>query len=118
MALLMGQYAYSKIDQEDPEEKKHRQAQSLIYKILLQADDRRSPSFFRIRICKLKVKIGKRIKKLRKSMSLGMSAARVGVYKRVIIHMKTWKRLFQRGNQTINVSGLEPSVFARGLILS
>ncbi|KAF5474781.1 hypothetical protein F2P56_006645 [Juglans regia] len=109
-ALLRGQlYAYSKLDHEDPEEKKHRQAQFLIHKVLFQGDNLRRPSFLRIRICKLKVKIGKRLKKLRKSVLLGISAARVGVYKRVIIYMKAWKRLFQYRGQTI-VS--LPSVFA------
>ncbi|KAG2688271.1 hypothetical protein I3760_09G087500 [Carya illinoinensis] len=108
-ALLRGQlYAYSKLDLEDPEEKKHRQAQFLIHKVLFQADNLRRQSFLRIRICKLKVKIGKRLKKLRKSVLLGISAARVGVYKRVIIHMKAWKRLFHRGQTIVSL----PSVFA------
>jgi hypothetical protein len=110
MALLRrrSSYAYSKIDNEDPEERKHRLAQFLIQKVLLQADSRRRPSLLRIRICRLKVKIGRRLKKLRKSVLLGISAARVGAHKRVISHVKTWRRLFHRG-ETINVS--LPSVF-------
>ncbi|KAB1199504.1 hypothetical protein CJ030_MR0G022797 [Morella rubra] len=108
MALLRGHYAYSTLDNEDPEEKKHRQAQFLINKVLLQADTRRRPSFLRIRICKLKVKIGKRLKKLRKSMVFCISAARGGVYKQVMGHMKTWKRLFYGGET--NIARL-PSVF-------
>lgn len=111
MALLRrsrSSHAYSKIDNEDPEERKHRLAQFLIQKVLLQADSRRRPSLLRIRIFRLKVKIGRRLKKLRKSMLLGISAARVGAHKRVISHVKTWRRLFHRG-ETINVS--LPSVF-------
>jgi hypothetical protein len=111
MALLRRRsYAnYSKIDNEDPEDKKHRLAQFLIQKVLLQADSRRRPSLLRIRICKLKVKIGRRLKKLRKTMLLGISAARVGAHKRVFFsHVKTWKRLFHRGETIVSL----PSVFA------
>lgn len=96
-ALLRKRYAYSMIDQEDLEEIKHRQAQFLIQKILLQADNRRKPSFLRIRMCKLRVRIGRRLKKLRKSMLLGISVARVRLYKQVINRMKTWRRLFHSG---------------------
>lgn len=96
-ALLRKHYAYSKIDEEDPEEIKHRQAQFLIQKILLQADNRRKPLFLRIRMCKLKVRIGRRLKKLRKSMLLGISVARVRLYKQIISRMKTWRLSFHRG---------------------
>ncbi|KAB1215142.1 hypothetical protein CJ030_MR4G001414 [Morella rubra] len=108
MALLRGHYAYSKIDNEDPEEKKHRRAQFLIQKILLQADNRTTPSFSRIRICKFKVKIGRRLKTMRKSMLVGISAARVGIYKQVICHMNPWKRLFRRGKTVVIC---QPSLF-------
>ncbi|XP_059442230.1 uncharacterized protein LOC132174615 [Corylus avellana] len=104
MALLRRQYAYSKIDNEDPEEKRHRLAQLLIQKVLLQADSRKSPSVLRIRICRLKVKIGRRLKKLRKSM---FAARVVGTHKRVISIVKTWKRLFHRGETIVSL----PSVF-------
>ncbi|KAK2974812.1 hypothetical protein RJ640_005596 [Escallonia rubra] len=76
MTLLSRPYAYSKLEIEDPEEFKHRRAQFLIYKVLLQADSRRRPSWLRVRICKLKVKIGKRMKKLRTTVFLAMSAAK------------------------------------------
>ncbi|KAB8731801.1 hypothetical protein FH972_026439 [Carpinus fangiana] len=108
MALLSRQYAYSKIENEDPEEKRHRLAQLLIQKVLLQADSRKSPSVLRIRICRLKVKIGRRLKKLRKSMLFGISAARVvGAHKRVISIVKIWKRLFHPGETIVSL----PSVF-------
>lgn len=96
--------AYSKIDKEDPEEVIHRRAQFLIYKVLQQAETRRRPSNLRIRIRKLKVKIGRRLKKLRKSMLLGISAARVCVYKQVFSQLKTCKTLFGRGDGAIGAS--------------
>ncbi|KAJ7967682.1 Rhodanese-like domain-containing protein [Quillaja saponaria] len=95
-------YAYSKMDMEDPEEKIHRRAQFLIYKVLEQADSRRKPSFLGIKVSKLKVKIGKRLKRLRKKMLSGISAARVGVYKQVISQLKAWKRLFSHGDTIVN----------------
>ncbi|XP_059436984.1 uncharacterized protein LOC132170093 [Corylus avellana] len=112
MALLRRRPSngYSKIDNEDPEEKKHQLAQFLIQKVLLQADSRRRSWVLRIRICRLKVKIGRRLKKLRKvCMLFGISAARVGAHKRVISHVKKWQRLFHRG-ETETLVRL-PSVF-------
>ncbi|XVE87797.1 hypothetical protein DITRI_Ditri19aG0017000 [Diplodiscus trichospermus] len=102
MAILRrSSYGYSKVDKEDQEEISHRRAQFLIYKVLERADYRRKPSFLRIRLCRLKVKIGRRLKKLRKSALVCISAARVGVYKQVIEQLKTWRRLFLRGDGTI-----------------
>jgi hypothetical protein len=88
-------YGYSKLDKEDPEEVMHRRAQFLIYKALQQADfPRRRPSLLRLRLCRLKIKIGKKLKKLRKGMLLSISAARVRVYEQVT---GQWKRLFGDG---------------------
>ncbi|CAL1386050.1 unnamed protein product [Linum trigynum] len=71
---------YSKFDKEDPEEVFHRQAQFLIYKMMQRADDsRRSASFSQTKLCKLKVRIGKRLRKLRKGVVLSMSAARLRI---------------------------------------
>lgn len=91
--------AYSKLEIEDPEEIKHRRAQFLIYKVLQQAADvsprrRKRRSWLRIRMCGLKVRIGKRLKKLRKGIVLSVGAAKASGRKQVICHMKTWKRLF------------------------
>lgn len=98
MVILSRSYGYSKVDKEDEEEIIHRRAQFLIYKVMEQADARRKPSFLRIRLCRLKVKIGRRLKKLRKSALVTISSARIGVYKQVIDHLKTWRRLmFNRG---------------------
>ncbi|XWS19424.1 hypothetical protein CRYUN_Cryun31cG0014700 [Craigia yunnanensis] len=101
MAILRRSYGYSKVDKEDPEEIIHRQARFLIYKVMEQADTRRKPSFLRIRLCRLKVKIGRRLKKLRKSALVSISAARIGVYKQVIDLLKTWRRYFIRGDGSI-----------------
>ncbi|XP_021294516.1 uncharacterized protein LOC110424292 [Herrania umbratica] len=99
MAILRRSYAYSKVDKEDPEEIIHRRARFLIYKVLEQADSRRKPSILRIRLCRLKVKIGRRLKKC---ALVTVSAARAGVYKQAIDQLKTWRRLFSRGGGTIS----------------
>ncbi|XP_061347830.1 uncharacterized protein LOC133293300 [Gastrolobium bilobum] len=102
MALSRRSYAaYSKMDKEDPQEIIHRRAQFLIYKLLEQADSRSKQSCLRIRISKLKVKIGNRLRKLRKRIMSGVSAARVGIHGHVMSQMKTWKRVFGRGRQTL-----------------
>lgn len=102
MAIVRRPFGYSKVDKEDPDEKIHRRAQFLIYKVLEKADSRRTrPSYLRIRIRKLKVKIGKRLTKLRKSMLIGISAAKVSVGKQVCCQLKTCKRLFSRGERTV-----------------
>ncbi|KAH6792795.1 hypothetical protein C2S52_003272 [Perilla frutescens var. hirtella] len=64
MGVVNRAYAYSKMDNEDGEEMKHRRAQFLIYKAMQKADDvRRRPSWLRVKMFKLKIKIGKRFKK-------------------------------------------------------
>ncbi|GAB4830896.1 hypothetical protein Ancab_004922 [Ancistrocladus abbreviatus] len=89
MAMIMGRskYGYRKMEKEDPEEKRHRQAQFLIYKTSQQADQislRRRPSRLRLRISKLRIKVGRRLKRLRKGMPLSMS--------------KTWRSVFHGGS--------------------
>lgn len=100
MALCRRQYGYSKMDKEDPEEVIHRRAQFLIYKVLEQAADRK-PSCLRIRISKLKVKIGNKLRRLRKRIMSSVSAARVGIHGHVVSQIKTWKKLFGRGRPTL-----------------
>ncbi|MED6143897.1 hypothetical protein PIB30_009970 [Stylosanthes scabra] len=77
-------HGYSKMEKEDPEEMIHRRAQFLIYKVLQQADScsSSSSSSRRIRICKLKVKIGNRLRRLRKRIISGFHG------------IKAWKRFF------------------------
>lgn len=98
---LTRSYGYSKIDKEDPEEIIHRRAQFLIYKVLQKADSNQGskPSFLRIRLCRLKVKIGRKLKKMRKTMLLNMSAGKTRVYKQIT---SQWKRLFGL-RQTLSV---------------
>ncbi|KVH96851.1 hypothetical protein Ccrd_001055 [Cynara cardunculus var. scolymus] len=75
------------MEMEDPEEVKHRKAQFLIYKSLEKADQRSPrPSWLRVRMFKLKIKFGKKMKKLKKSFNR-CGAARVTV-------LQQWKRLF------------------------
>lgn len=95
--LSRRQYGYTKMELEDPEEIQHRRAQFLIYKVLQQAADsprRRKRWWLRVRICRLKIKIGKRLKKLRRGIFLSIAAAKGGAHKQVISQLKTWKRLF------------------------
>ncbi|CAI0407181.1 unnamed protein product [Linum tenue] len=63
-------------------------------------DSEKTASFLQIRMCKLKVKIGKTLKKLRKGAVLSMSAARLRVYRVIRIQ---WKRLF--GGRPIAAAG-------------
>ncbi|KAK7245848.1 hypothetical protein RIF29_40700 [Crotalaria pallida] len=101
MALSRRPYSYSKMDKEDPEELIHRRAQFLIYKVLEQANSPRKQSLLRIRISKLKVKIGNRLRRLRKRIMSSVSAVRVGIHGHVTSQLKTWKKLFGKGRQTI-----------------
>ncbi|XP_054785565.1 uncharacterized protein LOC129296646 [Prosopis cineraria] len=86
-------YGYSKMEKEDPEERKHRRAQFLIYKVMERADSRRKASSWslRIRISKLKVKIGKRF---RNKILSSVSSAKSGFHEHFIAHLKTWRTLF------------------------
>ncbi|KAK0579730.1 hypothetical protein LWI29_030666 [Acer saccharum] len=81
MTILRRQSNYTKLDKEDPEEIQRRKAQFLIYKVMEQADSifpsprkRRPSSFLRLRLCRLKVKIGKRLRK-------SIYAARISFHK-------------------------------------
>uniref|UniRef100_A0A7N0TN95 Uncharacterized protein n=1 Tax=Kalanchoe fedtschenkoi TaxID=63787 RepID=A0A7N0TN95_KALFE len=103
-AIFKNHHAYSKMDVEDPEDRTHRRAQFLIYKTLQEADDahrirshankkRSGGSYFGIRFGNLRVKVGQRVKKLRNSLCFNVSLARIGVYRRVVAQLKTWRKL-------------------------
>ncbi|XP_059318604.1 uncharacterized protein LOC132069188 [Lycium ferocissimum] len=98
-------YAYSKMEIEDPEEVQHRRAQFLIHKSLQKSDSigsqRRQPIWLKVKVCKLKIKIGRRLKRIRKSMLLKFSATKghVVYYKQLICQLKYWKRLI-KGRET------------------
>lgn len=71
--------AYTKMIKEDPEERNHRRAQFMIYKLMQQADSRRRPSAMTVRMCRLRVKVGKGFVMLKKNVLFGVSVARVGL---------------------------------------
>ncbi|KAL4291271.1 hypothetical protein GQ457_14G010880 [Hibiscus cannabinus] len=96
MPVLKRSNGYSKVNKEDPDEIIHRRAQFLIYKVMEQADSRRKSSSIRIRPCRLKLKIGGKLKKLRKAALVSVSGLRIGVYRQVLNQLKTWRRLFNR----------------------
>ncbi|KAI3440142.1 uncharacterized protein J3R85_003749 [Psidium guajava] len=105
MPIWRGPYAYSKMEKEDPEEVSHRRAQFLIYKALETADGEsrtRRPSFLRIRFCRLKMRVGKRLKKMRKGMLSTLSESRVAVYKQEVMKQikRSCPRLFRFGKST------------------
>ncbi|XLR49728.1 hypothetical protein HN51_000404 [Arachis hypogaea] len=85
---------YSKLDKEDPQEKMHRRAQFLIYKELNKADSiskKPSSSSFvmRIRMFKLKTKIGNTLRRINKrifpSSSCGVIKSQVKSFKKQLI---------------------------------
>nr|XP_043626903.1 uncharacterized protein LOC122598376 [Erigeron canadensis] len=100
-------YAYSKIEMEDPEEIKSRKAQFLIYKSLEKVDSSirksRKPSWLKVKIFKLKIKVGKKMKKLKKNLLVvsRCGVARVGV-------LQQWKRLFTVRQAMLKI----PTVFS------
>ncbi|XP_016571226.2 uncharacterized protein LOC107869183 [Capsicum annuum] len=73
-------YMHSKIENEDKEEVKHRKAQFLIYKTLKKADSyvpRRKKSYWlKMKLYKLKIKIGRKLKKLRRRIMFTFSTSR------------------------------------------
>uniref|UniRef100_A0A1J3JS32 Uncharacterized protein n=1 Tax=Noccaea caerulescens TaxID=107243 RepID=A0A1J3JS32_NOCCA len=103
MALFKGPCLYSKMDKEDPEEVFHRRAKFLIYKTLQEVDfisRRSSPpsSFLRLKLFRLKVKIGKSLTKLRRSV---VNAVRFGgIRKHSLGGMRALNKLFHGGATT------------------
>lgn len=72
-------YVYSKIENEDKEEIQHRKAQFLIYKTLRKADfvvskRKKSSNWLKVKIFKLKIKIGRKLKRLRKKILFTFSS--------------------------------------------
>ncbi|KAL8461404.1 hypothetical protein ACS0TY_032756 [Phlomoides rotata] len=97
--LNRGPYGYSKIENEDPEEVKHRKAQFLIYKAMQKADHgRRRPSWLRVKMFKLKIKFGTRLKKLRKGFS---STLKPDFLKQIAFLLKSCKQLLHANQEPI-----------------
>ncbi|GAB2212678.1 hypothetical protein Droror1_Dr00020659 [Drosera rotundifolia] len=99
---------YAKLEKEDPEDRKHRKAQFLINKILEQANEitvvkkRSSPSQIRLRIRKLKVKVGKRIKRMRKTAVSRMS--KVLVFRSLVCTLL--RQIIHGSSATATASGI------------
>lgn len=88
---------YFKIEKEDKEDIKHRKAQFLIYKSLKKADSvvsMRKNSYW------LKIKIGRKLNMLKKSILFTFSSSRIGFYKQFICQLKFLKSLIG-GKETI-----------------
>ncbi|XP_073049684.1 uncharacterized protein [Primulina eburnea] len=110
MAVSKRPYSYSRIGQEDPQETQHRLAQFLIYKTLQKADNtRRSSSWLRIRIVRLKIKIGRRLKKMKRGFVSAVSSAKSDICKQVNCALKSWKQLL-RAKRGTTVGSTIPSV--------
>ncbi|KAG7653944.1 hypothetical protein ISN44_As01g011620 [Arabidopsis suecica] len=110
MTLFKRPCLYSKMDKEDPEEVHRQRAKFLIYKTLQEADliSRRDPhsSFLRLKLYLLKVKIGKRLTNLRRSV---VSAVRFGgIRKHSHNGVRALKKLFHGGATT---TGLPRPIF-------
>ncbi|XP_027087854.1 uncharacterized protein LOC113783848 [Coffea eugenioides] len=102
MSLLSRRFSYSKLEMEDPEEVRRRRAQFLIYKTLQRADSpRRRPSWLKVKTSKLKIRIGKRLKRLRKSILSTISNAEAGLHKQLISHLKAFKCLLRSEEASI-----------------
>ncbi|CAN4083800.1 unnamed protein product [Withania somnifera] len=100
-------YDYSKMEIEDPEELQHRKAQFLIYKALKKSDSVRKQPWLKVRVCKLKIKIGRKLKRFRKSILLTFSVTRGGLYKQFMSQLKSWKGLL-KGKETMVSTTLPP----------
>ncbi|KAL8268043.1 hypothetical protein R6Q59_001841 [Mikania micrantha] len=100
-------YAYSRMQMEDPEETKSRKARFLIYKSLEKADDlirkSRKPSWLKVKIFKMKIRFGKKLKKSLLVVSR-YKAARVGVIQQY------WKRLFGVRKTMLNIPTVLSSI--------
>ncbi|OVA10547.1 hypothetical protein BVC80_8987g19 [Macleaya cordata] len=108
-------YGYTRMEIEDPEDLKHRKAQFMIYKVMQQADfkknTKQSASNLRVRICRLKVRIGNKLKRLRKSMLFNISVVRVCVCKQFMGQLKNWKGLIIGNRQNLPMNSTLPSHF-------
>lgn len=81
---LFRSYSYTRLEKEDPGERQHRRAQFLIYKVLKLAECRRRQSLPRMVISRFKIKVGPRLKKLRRSG--------VCVNEKFMKQLKHWKQ--------------------------
>ncbi|XP_023003962.1 uncharacterized protein LOC111497408 [Cucurbita maxima] len=104
--LVKSSNGYSKVDKEDPEEIIHRRAQFIINKVLERADSMGKASYLRIRIRRLRVRFGRRLKKLKKSAMASICNVKISVYKQIICQIRNCKSLF--GRKETNFANLPP----------
>ncbi|KAL3820696.1 hypothetical protein ACJIZ3_006601 [Penstemon smallii] len=98
------------MENEDLEEKKSRRARFLVYKVMQKADTRRSkPSWLRVKMSKLKIKIGTRLKKLRKGFSSTMFSAKADFCKQMACALNSCKFLVHAKQG--HIVGTLPPVF-------
>ena len=67
------------------------------------ADSQTRPSCLGVIVSTLRIKVGKRLKRLRKSMLLIMFATKNGFYKHVVSQLKAWKRLLRGGQGMVSL---------------
>ncbi|KAG2331395.1 hypothetical protein Bca52824_002575 [Brassica carinata] len=102
-------YVYTKMEKEDPQELIHRRAQFLIQKVLERADNRTRPQYQRkrssgpliiIRVAGIRMRIGKKLRKLRKNNC---------VCKNLISRfIKSFKRFLSSSSSSRTISDLPP----------
>ncbi|OAY81052.1 hypothetical protein ACMD2_11469 [Ananas comosus] len=84
MILLRAPFSYTRVEEEDPDELRHRRAQYLIYKVLEEAESLSRQYYSRRRVFKVRVKIGSRLKRLR----LAIQGVKLFVRRRITKHFK------------------------------
>ncbi|GFP97030.1 hypothetical protein PHJA_001847100 [Phtheirospermum japonicum] len=100
------------MENQDTEERKHRLAQFLIYKAMKKADiaSRKRPSWLRVKMLKLKIKIGHRLKILKKGFSSTAFSAKADFCKQMSCALKSCKHLLV-AKQVPIVRTLPPAMF-------
>ncbi|KAK6796464.1 hypothetical protein RDI58_004165 [Solanum bulbocastanum] len=93
-------YVYSKIEKEDPKEMQHRRTHFLIYKSLKKSDSLSQPTWLKVKISKLKIKIGGKLNKMRKSILLIFSSTKVVAFKQFISQLR---HLFKSRHATVTL---------------
>lgn len=112
MALMMknNSYEYTKMEKEDPQELIHRRAQFLIQKVLERADNktkqqqqrkRSSGPLIMIRVVGIKMRIGKKLRKLRKNNSYVCNNL-------ISRFLKSFKRFLSPSSSSRTISDLPP----------
>ncbi|CAN8246264.1 unnamed protein product [Cochlearia groenlandica] len=98
-------YEYTKIEKEDKQELIHRRAQILIKKVLEKADNNKRKRSYRplimIRVVGIRMRIGKKLRKLRKNNSFVCNNL-------ISRFLKSFKRLLCPSSSSRTISDLPP----------